>query len=66
MPSSEEKDPMGDSVPEVKTIQRVWEPISEKTLKQRARNHMDAASIVRKHGQCNFALVHSLTDVSNI
>lgn len=31
IPSSEEKDAIGDSVPDVKTIQRASEPISENT-----------------------------------
>lgn len=31
IPSSDEKDAIGDSVPDVRTIHRVWEPISEKT-----------------------------------
>ena len=36
-PSSDEKDAMGDNVPEVRIIQRVWEPSSEKTLKNKQK-----------------------------
>ena len=38
IPSSEEKDAIGDSVPDVRTIHRVWEPISEKTCESKKQS----------------------------